>query len=202
MPEITRPSEIIVQEDELGPAMRELTIPQRDFVLAYADQGGINAAEAARKAGYGGSENSWSVAGSMLLKQPRILAALREEADSRLKSGAILAASVLVEIAGDQYHRDRYKAAVELLNRAGLVVEGVSRVIVEDHRTAEEIERRIRDLAERLGIDADRLIGTSQIEDVEYEEVGLQEEVDKIHTGGQEWIDGHQQFDAMMERSE
>lgn len=189
---------MIVLEDELGPAMRELTIPQRDFVLAYADQGGINAAEAARRAGYA----HHAVAGSTLLKMPRILAALREEADARLKAGAILAASVLVEIADDKFHRDRYKAAVELLNRAGLVVEGLSRVIVEDHRTPEEIERRIRDLAERLGIDADRLIGSSQVEDIEYKEVGLQEEVDNIHNAGQKWIDGQKEFDAMLERSE
>lgn len=188
-------------DEDLGPAMRDLTVPQRMFVIAYSEQGGVNATEAARLAGYGGPEsNRTSREGERLLRMPRILAALREEADKRLKSGAILAASVLVEIAMDPIHKERYKAAVELLNRAGLVVEGISRVIVEDHRTVEEIERRIRDLAEKVGIDPERLLGMQTVEDVEYTE--MEETVAGIHRFGDEWQEGQKEFDALMERSE
>lgn len=195
---ITRPPEDII--DEHGPAMLDLTEPQRMFVLHYANTGGVNAAEAARKAGYGNSADSQAVTASRMLRQPRILAALREVADRRLKSGAILAASAIVEIANDPLHRDRFKAATELLNRAGLVVEGISRVIVEDHRTVEEIERRVRDLAVRVGIDPEKLLGQSQIINGDFEE--LDDAVEAIHDAGDEWQQEQKDFDAMLERSE
>jgi len=185
------PEEVV---EEFGPAMSALTEPQRSFVLHYCDSGGINAAEAARRAGYGNDTKSQAVTASRMLRLPRILAALREVADHRLKAGAIMAASAIVEIAGDAMHRDRFKAATELLNRAGLVVEGVSRVIVEDHRTPEEIERRIRDLAERLGIDANKMLGQSMV--IEGDATDLDCVVENIHREGDEWQAGQREFDA------
>lgn len=198
MNQIARLSEEVIEEH--GPSMLALTEPQRQFVLHYCNTGGINAAEAARRAGYGDNSNSQAVIASRMLRQPRILAALREVADRRLKAGAIMAASAVVEIAQDPLHRDRFKAATELLNRAGLVVEGISRVIVEDHRTVEEIERRVRDLAERLGIDPEKLLGQSQIIKGDYTD--LDSTVEAIHTAGDEWQDEQREFDAMLERSE
>ena len=195
---ITRPPEDIVEE--LGPAMMDLTDPQRMFVMHYLNQGGQNAAEAARRAGYGNSPETQAVSASRMLRQPRILAALREVADHRLKSGAILAASAIVEIANDPLHRDRFKAATELLNRAGLVVETVSRVITEDHRTVEEVERRVRDLAVRVGIDPEKLLGNFKVIDAEV--VELDEAVDALHQAGDDWQREQQDFDAMLERSE
>lgn len=203
MSQISRPSQIIVPpETELGPAMKELTLPQRAFVLAFADFGGTNQAEAARMAGYGSANDRQAAADQAyaLLRMPRILAALREEADKRLKGGAILAASVLSEIAMDVTHRDRYKAAVELLNRAGLVVEGVSRVIVEDHRTTEEIERRIVSLAQKLGIDPAKLLGNDVV-DADFTEVDVEKRVDHLHEQMDDWQDGERELDAILERS-
>ncbi len=207
MTKLARAPNVIVpfEEDETGPAMKELTVPQRNFVMHYAASGGENATEAARRAGYGTNADTQAVIASNMLRQPRILAALRELADQRLRGGAILAASVLVQIAQNPLHRDQYKAAVELLNRAGLVVEGVSRVIVEDHRTVEEIERRIIDLSDRLGVDYKRLLGTVQAQDVDFTEVdegGLEAVVSGIHNAGDEWQDGQREFDALLERSE
>ena len=195
---ISRLPEEVVEEH--GPSMLALTEPQRMFVLHYCDTGGINASEAARRAGYGNNKDSQAVTASRMLRQPRILAALREVADRRLKAGAIMAASAIVEIAGDSMHRDRFKAATELLNRAGLVVEGVSRVIVEDHRTVEEIERRIRDLAERLGIDADKMLGQSMVIDGDVTDLDCV--VESIHAAGDDWQAEQKEFDAMLERSE
>ncbi len=186
--------------DNYGPAMLDLTEPQRQFVLHYLANGGINSAEAARRAGYGNNPDSQAVAASKMLRQPRILAALREVADQRLRSGAVLAASALVEIAGDPLHKERFKAANELLNRAGLVVEGISRVIVEDHRTVEELERRIVSMAERLGIDPARLLGQSTVIEGDFTE--LESAVEAIHNAGDEWQNEQQEFDRMLERSE
>lgn len=195
---ITRMPEEVIEEH--GPAMLALTEPQQSFVLHYCNTGGVNAAEAARRAGYGNTAEAQANIASKMLRQPRILAALREVADRRLKSGAIMAASAIVEIASDPQHRDRFKAANELLNRAGLVVEGVSRVIVEDHRTVEEIERRVTDLAVRLGIDPAKLLGQSQVIEGDFEE--LDDAVEAIHEAGDHWQDAQREFDAMLERSE
>ena len=130
-----------------------LVLPPRQqiFVKEYVGSGGLKANEAASKAGLGTDAKSSKEEAERLLKIPRILAAIREEADKRLKSGAVLAASVLLEIASNPMHRDQYKASVEILNRSGLIVENVNRVIVEDHRTEEEIVRRITDLSAKLG---------------------------------------------------
>ncbi len=201
-----RPAQIglVAPEEELGTAMRELSLPQRAFVSAYVQNGGINETDAAFRAGYGPTPEEAGQRAPVLLRSPRILAAIREEADKRLKSGAVLAASVLVEVARDPLHRDRYKAAVELLNRAGLVVEGVSRVIVEDHRTEEEIVRRITDLSEKLGIDPKRLLG-SDVVDAEFTEVptkNLTEQTARIHDAGEVWQQEQQMLDAILERSE
>jgi len=198
MNRISRIPEEVVEDH--GPAMLDLTEPQRMFVLHYMNSGGVNAAEAARKAGYGNSQETQAVSASRMLRQPRILAALREVADHRLKSGAILAASAIVEIANDPMHRDRFKAATELLNRAGLVVETVSRVITEDHRTVEEVERRVRDLAVRVGIDPEKLLGNFKVVDAEV--VELDEAVDVLHQAGDNWQREQQDFDAILERSE
>jgi phage terminase small subunit len=199
-----KPPTVLDADNDLGPAMQELTIPQRAFVVAYCEGGGTDATAAALAAGYGTTDGSARTIGATMLRKPRILAALREEADKRLKAGAIVASSVLVEVAADPMHRDRYKAAVELLNRAGLVVEGVSRVIVEDHRTVEEIERRIGELCERLGIDKERLMGT--VIDAEYEEIkdetSLSKTVARIHDAGDEWQRAQRELDAILERSE
>jgi len=200
---ISRPSQIIVPpDDDLGPAMKELTLPQRAFVLAFANFGGTNQGEAARLAGYGSANDVGAASDQAyaLLRSPRILVALREEADKRLKAGAILAASVLSEIATDVHHRDRYKAAVELLNRAGLVVEGVSRLIVEDHRTTEEITRRVVSLAVKLGIDPTKLLGNDVI-DADYTEVDVEKRVDSLHEQMDDWQDGERALDAILERS-
>jgi phage terminase small subunit len=194
-----------MDEDSLGPSMSALTEPQRAFVMAYAEQGGLNAAEAARRAGYGTNAEAQARVAHKMLKMPRILAAIREVADQRLRSGAVLAASVLVEIAQDKFHRSRYKAAVELLNRAGLVVEGVSRVIVEDHRTNEELERRIVDLSEKIGIDPARLLGRASVMDADFKVVdddGIEGAVAKTVGEIDDWEDAQKEFDAMIERSE
>jgi len=148
----------VVTKETLGPAMYGITPMQRKFVLAYMSQGGVNPWEAVRDAGYKGTVESWRDIAAGLLRDKKILDAFREMADRRLQSGAVLASSVLLEVAGNPLHKDQYKAAVEILDRSGLVVEEVKRVIVEDHRSVEDIERRITQLATRLGLDPKALL--------------------------------------------
>jgi hypothetical protein len=92
-----------------------------------------------------------------------------------VRSGAILGASVLHEIAGDVMHKDRFKAGVELLNRSGLLVETQHRVTVEDNRSSKEIEDAIILLARRNGLDPRTLLGHSPAKpdavDAEFEEL-------------------------------
>lgn len=142
---ITREPLVSVPIDStLGPKMRALTMPQRAFVVAMCETGGQDHSKAALMAGYGGTENSTKVAACRLAHDPRVLEAIREEAEKRLQSGAILGASVMVEIAMDKLHKDRFKAADNLLNRAGLLVETQHRVIVEnDNRPIGELRAAV-----------------------------------------------------------
>lgn len=209
MSQTARPQTITLgmSEDDFGPAMRELSEAQRAFVIAYAEQGGVNGAEAARKAGYGNNAMTSAQAAYLMLRKRNILDAIREVADERLRAGAILAASVLVEVADSKFDKNRFKSAVELLNRAGLVVEGVSRVIVEDNRTNAQIERRVVDLANKLGIDPMQLLGRAEATDADYEVIdgsgGMEKTVKAIRARGEAWEDeqllqDQAELDAML----
>lgn len=139
--------------------MLAITENRRGFVVAMLETGGQNHAQAAFAAGFGGAMESAKVAACVMMRDPLVLAAMREEADRRLRSGAILGASVLVEIASNQMHKDRLKAATELLNRSGLIVEQTHRVIHEDNRSDAELERAVLAMATKYGMDPAKLLG-------------------------------------------
>ena len=156
--------------------MQALTPLQRGWVWALLAQGGKDNKRAAIVAGY--SEASSHQQGYLNAHNPKIIRAVREEADRRLRSGALLGASVLLEIAGDVMHKDRYKAAVELLDRSGLLVVREQRISVEHKDDAAMVDRIIV-LARTLGLDPTQLLGSAGVEvkklpapiDVEYVEV-------------------------------
>lgn len=182
-----RESLIEVPDDaHLGPAMRALPETQRRFVVAFLETGGTNATKAAALAGYGSSDASQRVAGHRLSHNPRVAAAIKEEADKRLRTGAILGASVLIEIAQNPTHKDRFKAAVELLNRGGLIVQTEHKVTVVDERSDKEIEDRVVALAGKLGIDPKKLLGAAfsgreaDVIEAEYEEVGTSDGLEDL----------------------
>lgn len=139
--------------------MQALNQNQRNFVVAFIMQGGQNATAAALAAGYANTEGSARVAAHRLVHHPRVQLALREEADKRLRAGALLGASVVQEIASDALHKDRLKAAIELLNRSGLLVEQTHRVIHEDNRSDSELERAVLAMATKYGMDPVKLLG-------------------------------------------
>jgi phage terminase small subunit len=165
--------------ETLGPAMQELTELQRRFVLAYLEGGGRSAKAAAVSAGYGGGTHACEVRGFEAMRNPKVLKAMREEADKRLRSGALLAASGLIEIAQDTHHRDRFKAIESLLNRAGLIVQTQHKVVIEDTRTEAEVIERVGALATQLGLDPRSVLkSVGVVIDGEFSEVKPEETLD------------------------
>lgn len=169
---------LTIPTGEIGPKMRKLSPQQRSFVYAMTACGG-NMTRAALAAGYGAGsetekqrEKAARVAGSRLASEPKVLEAIKEEAEKRLHSGALIAASTLLEIVGDPLHKDRLKAASQLLDRAGLIIETKHTVNVTHSGADRETVARITDLATKLGLDPKALLGqTGPIIDAEFEEV-------------------------------
>jgi phage terminase small subunit len=158
-------NEIIVLDPEQthGPAFSALTELQQKFVVAQLILGGTNDAEAARVAGF--SQDRAKQTGYDLMRNQRIIAAMKEEADLRMQGGAMLASSALLAIVKNPLHKEHFKACVELLNRSGLQFIQKHEVIHRDDRTAEQLVAYIRQVAPKL-------LGVSQeVVDAEYVEV-------------------------------
>lgn len=155
--------------------MSACTAQERDFVIALLETGARDATKAAVIAGYGAERHdSAKQAAWRLAHRPRVQAAIREEADKRIRTGTILGASVLMEIAMNSQHKDQYKAAVELLNRGGLIVATKHEVEVTDNRTTQTLLARVHELAARLNLDPRMLLGqaaNTPVVDAEWEDV-------------------------------
>lgn len=141
-------------ESALGPAMLACTEAQRAFVIALITMSPSDKRQAAFLSGNGGTYGSQAVAGYRLASHPKVIAAIKEEAEKRMSAGAALAANVILEVAMDPMHKDRLKAAEMLKNQAGLlVVQRVQHdVEIHDSRTTEEIHRQNVMLMARLGV--------------------------------------------------
>lgn len=163
--------------DDYGAAMLALSERARAFVVALTIAGG-DQEKAALAAGYG-SESATPqqakvaahMAGYRLMRDKRVLAAIKEEAERRLHSGALLGASVLIAMANDPMSKHRFKAAVELLDRAGLAVTTRHEIAVthETKTDKQQIETIIRQ-AKQLGLDPRKLLGNvGVVLDAEFE---------------------------------
>jgi len=148
-------------DEELGPAMRKLNDRQKRYVIAWLmEPSSQGHSRAVRIAGYGnGNSNSERQQAWLLSHNPRVMAAVKEEADRRMKYGAIIAASRLLEFVEDKTHKDSFKATVEMLNRAGLIVETQHRVIVENDDNMLSAIERVKVQAHKLGLDPVMLLG-------------------------------------------
>ena len=159
-----------------GSAMAALAPQEAAFVEAMIAGGaGPSCVEkAAAAAGYSpGSGYGWK-----LMRKSKILAALREEAAKGLLGGALLGQKVLFEIATDQTHKDRFRAARELLAHSGFTITQEQKITVE-HVNSEtrELIKEISDFAKATGLDAKQLLGSIGISreepvDAEFAEVG------------------------------
>lgn len=146
--------------------MRACTPMERAFIYALVACGG-NYTDAALAAGYGAKSDtreqrlaSAQQSGANLMRRERVLEAVNEEAKKRLRSGALLAANRLIELLQNDSltPKDRFRAATEVLDRAGLVVQ--QRVEV-THKTEKEDEliAEITALATKVGLDPKALLG-------------------------------------------
>lgn len=162
-----------------GPAFGALTELQQRYVLASLQLGGRNDAEAVRIAGY--DTKYPDQMGYSLKRNPKIIEALREEAERRLTGGAMLAASALVAIVLNPLHKDHYKASVELLNRSGL--EHIQKIEVNhsDNRGRDELIKDIVRMALDQKMDPSKLLGydpfkKGEVVEAEFTEVVMSDE--------------------------
>lgn len=158
--------------------MRELNERQRAFVVAMVEHPRITQGEAARKAGYipSGSEGALRVHGHHLAHHPGIQAAVREVAALRLNSYSIMAAEAVARVLTDPEaeNKDVLKAAGMLLDRSGF---GAAQTInvnkTVNDQSGKAILGRIKELSDRLGVDASKLLQgpVAPVVDGEFSEV-------------------------------
>jgi phage terminase small subunit len=148
--------------------LRLLTDRQRQFVLKHVVEGKTRTA-AAREAGFASPKTYQT----RLMRDPKVVAAVKEEIDKRFLAGAVLGVSVLFEIAQDKDHKDRLKAGRELLAHAGLAPVIEQKISVErSDMSAEAVRAEIRLLMAKLGPPAVRLLESAGLMDAEFSEVG------------------------------
>ncbi len=138
-------------------AMAALTPQRQGFVEAMVEGGAGPefVAKAAALAGYSPT-HGWK-----LMREPRVLAALREEAAKHLLAGALIGSKVLIEIATDSEHKDRLKAAKELLAHSGFTAVTEQKITI-DHTNSEtrELIKEIQAFAKATGLDSRQLLGS------------------------------------------
>ena len=163
---------------EWGPAMKALRSDRhRMFVLSlYEIPRGYGAhVKAAKMAGFGTettSAKSWSVIASRLAHDDRILEAMREEDERRIRASAPRAIRALAHLIEDPDHKDHGRGIAMVLDRVHpaetthtVKVEHTSKVVV---ATAEILERIAR-LAARAGLDPALLAPPVDAEFIEIE---------------------------------
>ena len=107
-------------------------------------------------AGYSDKTYGWQ-----LMRKPKIIAAMQEEAGKRLVSGALLGASVLMEIAQNPVHKDQYKAAKELLAHAGYMPVSKQEITVNHVQPDQrQLVSDIAAFAKQMGMDPQKLLGS------------------------------------------
>ena len=157
-----------------GSAMAALAPQEVNFVEAMV-RGGAGPDYVRKAAGIAGYSENY---GWTLMRKAKILAALREEAAKGLLQGALVGQKVMMEIALDTTHKDRFRAGRELLAHSGFTITQEQKITVE-HVNSEtrELIKEISDFAKATGLDAKQLLGSIGISreepvDAEFAEVG------------------------------
>lgn len=162
-----------------GPALSCLAPQEKAFVVAMVMAGGApnQVQNAARAAGYADPKYGW-----MLMRKQKIIDAIREEAGKRLVSGALVGASVLMELAMGANSSGsllpvkpelRYKAAKELLAHAGYMPVHKQEITV-NHLEPDkrQLVADIASFARQMGMDPQKLLGSVGVAtDAEFTEV-------------------------------
>jgi phage terminase small subunit len=127
-------------ETAMGPAMASLANDrQRAFVdaLFHVAPGHGAMAAAARMAGYEQSTpHVLTATANRLMRDPKVQAAIAEETKRRLRASGPQAVVTIQDIMGDPLHKDRLKAAVQVLDRLDPVTQRL-----EAHHVHEVVDR-------------------------------------------------------------
>jgi phage terminase small subunit len=130
---------------------KKLSPRESKFVKSLLE--GMGKRDAAIAAGY--SLTGAHVSASQLLSRERVLNALRDGAEAKMKAGVAIGAAVLIELAEKGRSEDvRLRAATALLDRGGmpLVRQSEIRHTLEDRRSDRELLEHARQLAKQLGV--------------------------------------------------
>jgi hypothetical protein len=111
---------------EMGVAMRALPSDRwRDFVQHYLANPKANGADAARKAGFGKPNSTPPVMAQIayrILCDDRMIAAIAEQTKKIVRAAAPEAADALLGMVRDPDHKDHFRAAAMIYERADPVV--------------------------------------------------------------------------------
>jgi hypothetical protein len=157
----------------LGPAMLACTAVERRFALAAVMYPLAKDWQIAKAAGCSDKSHGYlRRAAHRFFHSERVLAAIRECADKRIRSGAMLGIAVIEKIVRNDRHQDQFKAATWL---AGLNRFTVDQNIKVDHTHRDEsgaaLLGRIEQLAAKLGVPVQALLGGPKVIDGEFSEV-------------------------------
>lgn len=138
--------------EDHGPAMSELNERQRLFVIGVCD--GLSYSEAARQAGYAGEPQTIASTANRLLRSQPIIEAIAEVTKKHIRSLAPKAKAVVTEIMDDKYHKDRLKAAQQVLDRIDPAVQRQD--INVRHEVIDRTEETLKHLSHLLEIGVQR----------------------------------------------
>lgn len=164
----------VLDPDEagLGPAMLALTPPQRRFAMAAVLFPLAKDWQIAKAAGYSGkSHGSLRVKAHQNFHNDKVLAAIHEMAVKEIRGSALLGIATMKKIARMEGHKDQFKAAAHLTGLAGHTIDqniNVKQTVTD--RTGTAIMDRIKQLAEKHGLDPTKLLGAPVV-DAEFSEV-------------------------------
>lgn len=143
--------------------MRALNSAKQRFVIAVLELGSTNYSRAARIAGYKEGPGI-KVTAHRLAHNPKVIAALNEEAKRRLQASAPMAISELLKIAETEMDgRLKLKAIEMILNRTGFNAISEHKIDVQHTYSDPAAIARIRDLSMQLGLDPTKLLGTAGV---------------------------------------
>ncbi len=150
----------MTDEFEFGPKMRALTEKQRGFVMVLTEFPGTSRAEAARMAGYSDVGEGAKVRACEMMHDQKIIEALQEQAGKRLWAISMKAAWRLEQMLDSPDDAVALKATGMVLDRTGHAAAQNINInqTVTDH-SGKAIQERIMRLAEKHGLDANRLLG-------------------------------------------
>jgi phage terminase small subunit len=144
----------------LGPKMAALNERQRNFVHAILT----------RKPGRGAATEAYKLAGyrarwpnkeaHSLLRNPKVIDAINEEAKKVVRGAGLAEAIVALQnMVRDPSHRDHARAVATILDRTDPVVTTQKIDVRHTDLSGEAMIARIKELAAKHGLDAEKLLG-------------------------------------------